>query len=114
MTGLEVYSVVTWDSQRPLEIEIIFTGADGDVRWVFARDLIADALDHGSAGDGDIHVSTDGTHLSLELFQPPHAVFRTASFPLRGFMSSTYAIVPRGHEELDVDEIIANLLEGTS
>jgi hypothetical protein len=104
MTGLEVYSVVTWDSQRPLEIEIIFTGADGDIRWVFARDLIADALDHGSAGDGDIHMSTDGTHLSLELFQPPHAVFRTASFP----------IVPRGHEELDVDEIIANLLEGTT
>lgn len=113
MTGLEVYSVVTWASERPLEIEVIFTGADGDVRWVFARDLIADALDCGSAGDGDVHVSSDGTHLSLALFDPP-VVFRTSSFPMCGFMSSTYSIVPRGHEELDVDEIIANLLEGTS
>lgn len=111
MTECPVDSVLSWDTKQPLEVKVVFECADGDVTWVFARDLLSDAFAGGCAGDGDVHLCFNSTYsrVTLSLIMPS-AKFHTAAHPLKSFMLSVYSIVGRGEENVLVDELIANLL----
>lgn len=89
-----------------------------DVTWIFARELlIHGAVSLAGVGIGDVHVRrVDLTRVLILLDAPGHpgggkfAVVLPARDVVR-FVFRTVAEVPRGKEQLDVDGLLAHLLE---
>lgn len=87
------------------------------VRWVFARDLLADGLGL-PAGAGDIHIAPhcSPTDRILRItLRPPsgRALIEVAQEPVRRFLHDTERLVPRGREEIDIDAFLSQLAEET-
>lgn len=114
--GLLVPAILHYDAAEPYAVTATFRTADGDITWLFARDLLADGLEH-LAGDGDVAVwpaHTQGVdRVSIALTSPDGQALLEADRPaLLGFLHATYQVVPSGQESehLDVDAAIAALL----
>lgn len=119
--GLWLTAELRYDATDPYAVDAVFqTGEPRGVRWVFARDLLAGGLE-GARGDGDVrvwpHVGEGGhSTVFIELRSPDGmALLQVRANQLADFLASTYAIVPAGREsdQLDVDTMIAGLLDGT-
>ncbi|WP_432043667.1 SsgA family sporulation/cell division regulator [Streptomyces cadmiisoli] len=108
-------------SDDPYALHVTFqvAGVSGTVEWVFSRDLLADGLE-GRAGEGDVRIwpaTVDAGRdvLYIALSAPAgSAVIEVPVHGARSFLHRTVAAVPQGaeSEQIDVDEVLANLLTG--
>jgi hypothetical protein len=89
--------------EDPYAIGMTFdTGLAETVEWIFARDLLAEGLDH-RAGEGDVCLwpGTSGSRDVLNLaLSSPHgqAHFQAPLAAVTGFLRRTFQIVPSGCE----------------
>jgi hypothetical protein len=103
---------MSWDSEDPSSLTAMFHAANGDTRWVFARDLVQRAYTFGGAGDGDVRIRKDGSYLVLTLDSPDGAAeARTDAGELANFMAKTYSVVSSAMEsqvyDTQIDRAIA-------
>jgi hypothetical protein len=106
-----------YTSSDPFAVVAVFRTSHSPIRWVFARDLLAEGL-FGPVGDGDVHVwpclDTRGHAVVLiELNSPDgEALLQASSREVSEFLQHTFELVPRGAEEmqLDLDETLLQLL----
>ncbi len=115
---LPLEAELRYTAQDPLAVEALFDdGSAEPVRWVFARDLLADGLNRRS-GDGDVVVwptqdaqARPAVHLRL---RSPHgdALVEASADALEEFIAATARLVLPGSEyaHLDVDGLLASLL----
>lgn len=101
----------------PWAVTAVFRTADGDVTWVFGRDLLEEGL-AGPSGEGDVAVwpvsTAVGTLLYLSLASPHgSALLEADPRAVREFLDRTYSLVPVGTEAslLDLDAELARLVE---
>ncbi|PKW16617.1 SsgA family sporulation/cell division regulator [Saccharopolyspora spinosa] len=105
-----------YDSRNPYEIAMkLNVGADGQVDWVIARDLLADGL-IAEAGEGDVRIrprlDSSGV-VVIELSSPSgQASFEVDADQLVDFVNDTYDVVAPGdeHRWMNVDEVLSRLL----
>ena len=117
---LELTAELRYDAADPYAVDIVFhTGDPRGVRWVFARDLLAEGL-FRRTGDGDVRVSPHlddrGTRIvQIELRSPDgEAVLQAPADGLRGFLESTYAVVLPGSESAHIDlDMLVEALRGS-
>lgn len=101
----------------PWAVTADFLTADGEVTWVFGRELLEAGL-AGAAGEGDVTVwpaaVPGGRALYLSLASPHGSALLEADVDeVRDFLRSTYALVPAGTESscLDLDAELRLLLD---
>jgi Streptomyces sporulation and cell division protein, SsgA len=100
-----------WDSEDPSTLSVTFHAANGDTKWVFARELVQRAYTFGGSGDGDVRIRKDGGYLILTLASPDgEAEARTDAGELANYMAKTYAVVPSSMEsaayEVQIDRAL--------
>ena len=108
-----------YTSGDPFAVVAVFRTSHSPIRWVFARDLLAEGL-FAPVGDGDVHVwpclDTRGQAVVLiELNSPDgEALLQASSRDVSEFLQHTFELVPRGAEELqlDLDHTLLQLLGG--
>ncbi len=106
-----------YNGDDPYAVTIKFNVPEGPT-WVFARDLISDALDTDKVtGYGDVQVLNDGDtvliFLATEIGKHAHtAAVKILKVEVIEFLDETYEIVKRGDEkvETDLDLYLADLL----
>jgi len=106
-------------SSDPFAVVAVFRTTHSPIRWVFARDLLAEGL-FAPVGEGDVHVwpclDTQGRAVVLiELNSPDgEALLQASSREVSEFLQHTFELVPRGTEEiqLDLDGTLLHLLGG--
>lgn len=116
--GLTVPAGVRLEYRVSDPYAVTFTFLNGDVSWLFARDL----LDEGQArhaGLGDVRIwpgPRKGT-LIVALSSPDgNAVFEFSASAIRGFLQQAYARVSSGRESdyIDLDKVIMDLFQWES
>ncbi len=94
----------------PLAVSLICRDREGEFQWKLARDLVDEGV-RVSVGLGDVRVwpwSSTGTAVALS--SPDGcATFVVLTEVLVGFLRRTYRLVPRGREDVGVDEAIARM-----
>lgn len=106
-----------YDTSDPYAVRSTFHTGHGDgVRWVFARELLAEGM-RTAAGDGDVRVWPSVTRgqpvVCIGLRSPDGAALLEAPAPtVRSFLAETFTLVPEGSEArlLDLDATVAALL----
>lgn len=103
---------MSYDPADPLAVTMRVAGEAREESWVFARDLLSDGLrSMVPVGDGAIQVQatsvlTEVSHLredgSVEMLRLPW-------WNTREFIRLTHTVVPRGHEDLDIDSWLDDL-----
>lgn len=100
----------------PWAVTAVFRTADGDVTWVFGRDLLEDGL-AGPSGEGDVAVwpvtTPRGRVLYLSLASPNgSALLEADPDAVREFLDRTFVLVPAGTESslLDLDAELERLV----
>lgn len=83
-----VPTIVTWKSDDPLAVETTFQLADGQITWVFGRDLLLDGL-AGPTGDGDVLIQPRSPH--------PLAPIMDLKFTFR--TDDEHQVILHGHED---------------
>lgn len=115
---LRLTAELRYDAADPYAVDAVFHTGDPDgVRWVFARDLLAEGLT-GPSGEGDVTVAPlvddRGRRLILlELRSPDgHAVLQAPADKVASFLATTYRICPAGTESarIDIDALTGHLL----
>lgn len=106
-----------YDSASPFAVTAVFHTREGDVVWVFARDLLEDGL-RAPAGQGDVALWPSGhgsnSVVCLALTSPSgSALLQTLRSDVRAFLDATLAVVPWGAEmdSQDLDAELAHLLD---
>lgn len=101
----------------PWAVTAVFRTADGDVTWVFGRDLLEEGL-FGPVGEGDVAVwpvsTANGRCLYLSLASPNgSALLEADPGAVREFLDRTYLHVPAGTESsrIDLDAELARLVD---
>jgi hypothetical protein len=110
-----VPTTLQYSSENPYAVTALFRTTEGDVGWIFGRDLLAEGL-AGPAGEGDVTVwpSADGKVVCVALDSPSGGALLEADLEhVRGFLADTYRLVPEGAESglMDLDSEIAALLD---
>lgn len=102
-------SRVVWTEAEPFQVTIYFftTHDDKPLEWMFARDILQDAIEHGSAGMGDVSAQRGAMHLRLTLRSP----FGTATFwtnyrEIDKFLAKTYTTSPRDREVMHLPDYV--------
>jgi hypothetical protein len=115
--SVSVLALLDYAAHEPFSVRATFRTAEGDVNWVFARELIADGL-RKPAGDGDIAMwpsKTDGREvLCISLSSPSgQALMEAPREVIEDFLARSYTVVPSGSESslIDMDSLIDRLLE---
>jgi hypothetical protein len=115
-----VPATLMYTVSNPYAVTTVFRTSDGDVTWVFGRDLLHEGL-QAAAGEGDVVVwpSPDGVDdvVYLSLASPSgNALLEADAAALRLFLDQSFIAVPRGGESryLDIDAQIADLLGDTT
>ena len=101
----------------PYAVAAVFRAGPTPIRWVFARELLAEGL-FAPVGDGDVHVwpgldSCNGAVVLIELNSPyGEALLQASSREVSEFLQRTFELVPRGTEDmrLDLDHTVLQLL----
>lgn len=105
----------------PFAVTVCFRGAGETVEWVFARDLLSQAISKGFAGEGDVRVRLlvppgqpldAASALRITLASPDgHAEIEAEVADFRSFIERTECVVPTGSEArfVDVDAELALL-----
>ena len=106
--GVPLTASLYYRGDDPYAIRMAFhVGMDDPVEWIFARDLLAEGLDHVS-GDGDVRVwPSTAAHrdvLNLALSSPfGEAHFEAPLTALTGFLLRTFEVIPAGREGEFID-----------
>jgi hypothetical protein len=97
----------------PLAVEIAITCGLQPVSWTVARSVLAAGL-HTPAGIGDVRLRpTSCGAVAIEFDSPSgYALVRAYSEDLRRFLKLTYELVEIGAEQVDVDQLIDELING--
>lgn len=106
-----------YNAADPYAVAAVFRAGATPIRWVFARDLLAEGI-FAPAGEGDVQVwpSLDihgRAVVIIELISPQgQALLQAASSDVNEFLQHTFALVPRGTEEmgLDLEDTVLRLL----
>lgn len=109
----------TWvfDPLAPFEVVVWFGTEDAGAEWTLSRELLVEGLD-GPAGVGDVRLWPSRTRVLLELSGindrggVEQVAYRLSRASLRAFLGVTFALVPAGSEDVDLDEVVAQLLSG--
>jgi hypothetical protein len=119
-TPVPVWAQLCYEMADPYAVHVTFrTGGEErpeeTVAWTFARDLLAEGVGRG-AGEGDVRVWPAGSGSAAVVFlslSSPHgrALFEVPLGELVGFLTGTYAAIPRGQESafLDLDTELERL-----
>ncbi|HWO61881.1 MAG TPA: SsgA family sporulation/cell division regulator [Umezawaea sp.] len=95
-----------YDPDDPYAVAISFHTGQGEVEWMFGRELLADGL-IARTGDGDIAVRPapeDPERVLVELDAPTgFAVLSGRSEDIAEFLDLSYDVVSSGEEELWID-----------
>ena len=118
---VHVPSTLVYDSRSPFAVTAVFHTSEGDVTWVFSRDLLEDGLT-GPAGEGDVAVWPSRSHdrrvVCLSLASPSgSALLEADAADVVAFLDATFSVTPMGTEmsSIDLDAELAELLgDGTS
>lgn len=115
--SVTVLALMDYAAHEPYSVRATFRTSEGDVNWVFARDLLAEGL-RKPAGDGDIAVwpsrNSSGDVFCLSLSSPSgQALMEAPREDIEDFLARTYTVVPAGSESgmIDIDSLIDRLLE---
>jgi hypothetical protein len=115
--SVTVLALLDYSAHEPYSVRATFRTSEGDVRWVFARDLLSDGLIK-PAGDGDIAVwpskNSNGDVFCLSLSSPSgQALMEAPREDIEDFLARAYAVVPAGYESsmIDIDTLIDQILE---
>lgn len=115
--SVTVLALLDYAAHEPFSVRATFRTSEGDVNWVFARDLLAEGL-RKPAGDGDIAVwpskNASGDIFCLSLSSPNgQALMEAPRDAIEEFLMRTYTVVPAGSESgmIDIDGLIDRLLE---
>lgn len=115
--SVTVLALLDYAAHEPFSVRATFRTSEGDVNWVFAREILAEGL-RKPAGDGDIAVwpsqSADDDVLCISLSSPNgQALMEAPRAAVEDFLMRTYTVVPAGSESalLDIDTLIDRLLE---
>ena len=114
--SVELPAHLAYDPADPWAVEMTFSNRTGEVRWLVGRDLLIDGLTQPT-GEGDVllwpSIDEDGcATVVLELCSPHgRLVAQLASRELGAFLCRTLALVPRGAEIIDLEELVAELAE---
>lgn len=115
--GVPLTADVSYRVSDPYAIEMALdTGQGAPVRWLFARDLLADGL-HGHTGDGDVRIwpstGSDPDLLNICLSSPDGQAHLQAPLAVvTSFLYRTFDAVGRGHEHgyINIQDELDNLL----
>ncbi|WP_033220548.1 SsgA family sporulation/cell division regulator [Kitasatospora phosalacinea] len=114
---LAVEAGLHFDSSLPYAVRLLFppVGRIEAVEWVFGRDLLNEGR-HAPVGHGDVTVCPGAADDVLVTLHggTGAAVVSIPAEVVTGFLVECYDLVPAGHEHehLDVDGLIARVLEG--
>lgn len=108
-----------YDARDPYAVAACFRAGRTDVRWTFARSLLAEGV-HEPTGDGDVHIwpclDSQGCAVTvIELSSPDgEALMQACSRDISAFVARTESLVPTGTEssQVDVDHELDALLAG--
>lgn len=103
---------MSYDPADPLAVSLRITGESRDDSWVFARDLLADGLrSMVPVGTGSIQVQATSVLTEISHLTEGGAIemLRLPWWNTREFIRLTHTVVPRGHEELDIDSWLDDL-----
>ncbi len=107
---------LAYEARDPYAVSATFRTGDGDITWVFARDLLRDGLAN-SVGEGDIKIRpahpSRGPIVLFTLSSPSGAAKLEGNrHELRKFVQRIFDVVPEGYEwqYLEVDRVIGELL----
>jgi len=118
--GVPLTASLYYRGDDPYAIRMAFhVGTDDPVEWIFARDLLAEGLDH-VAGDGDVRV-WPSTAAHRDVLNPAlSSPFRQAHFEapltaMTGFLLRTFEVVPAGREGefIDIEGELNDMLRWT-
>jgi Streptomyces sporulation and cell division protein, SsgA len=106
-TAFTVRATFRYDPAEPYAVELRLRACGEEVRWTFARDLLAAGLDE-PAGHGDVRLwpTPEPDVVALALSSPDgNALFEVPRDALLRFLRRSCVVVPRGREadHLDVD-----------
>ncbi len=112
----EVSVAMRYDTVDPYAVHAVFRVADDQqVAWVFSRELLTEGLDQPS-GDGDVRIWPESLQgrdvICISLRSPDgEALLRAPAEALIEFLSSAYALCPRGNERghLKIDRALKAL-----
>ncbi len=114
--ALVVPATFGYDPAEPFAVQATFATADGDVRWVFARELLAEGLVRPT-GQGDVAVwpsrSRGEDVVCVALSSPSgQALLEADRMLISTFLEATFSLVPAGTESdlLDLDGELMLLL----
>lgn len=113
-TGAVVNAVLGYRAMDPYAVELAMDSGAETVVWIFARDLLRDALS-GGAGVGDVHLHPAGpTELLLQLHpgRGEPAIFHVDTATVSRFVDAAYTLTPDGAETalLGLDTALDQLL----
>lgn len=115
-TRVALTATLQYSASDPFAMSATFRTGDGDITWVFARDLLADGLTE-SVGEGDIHIRpghpSRGAPVIISLSSPSGtARIEAPRAELSAFVNDVYTAVPAGSEwmYLDLDHELSELL----
>ncbi|MDX6233879.1 MAG: hypothetical protein QOH68_2956 [Nocardioidaceae bacterium] len=112
----EVSVGLHYDTTDPFAVRAMFrVTSDQQVSWVFARELLAQGMTEAS-GDGDVRIWptwADGREVVRIVLRSPdgEALLQTESVELLEFLTTSFALCPRGHESrhLQIDRALVAL-----
>lgn len=117
---LPLETELRYSTDDPLAVVVLFDTGEGEpIRWVFARDLLAQGLD-AKTGDGDITVlpvpadSGQEPVIHIRLQSPDgDALIEADSSDIERFLAQTWRLVAPGTESqlLNLDEMLEALLD---
>lgn len=114
--GVPVPAHFSYAAHEPLSVTAAFHAGGNEVRWVFARDLLADGTMHPS-GEGDVTIwpASIGSErvVCIALRSPSgQALLEAPADEIAAFLARSYEVVDREQEArlLDIDGLINELL----
>ena len=114
---IPVAATLTYSIAEPYAVSALFRTTDGNINWVFARDLLENGLTE-SVGEGDVVIwpahDADGDIICISLSSPGgNALLEADTGELRTFLDASYNIVGRGSESdyVDVDSFLDALFD---
>lgn len=104
---IPVSATLTYSVTEPFAVSALFRTSDGDINWVFARELLEDGLTD-SVGDGDVVIwpahDANGEIICISLCSPGgNALLEADTDEIREFLDDSYRVVQRGRESEHVD-----------
>lgn len=103
---------MSYDPADPLAVSLHISGESAEDTWVFARDLLADGLrSMAPVGAGAVQVQATSVLTEISHLAPDGTVqlLRLPWWNTREFIRLSQTVVPRGHEELDIDSWLDDL-----